>query len=143
MMVRENSDELTLRAEEVGTLKAYFNVNHIEEERCGPMSTLGRAPERSNCCVGQSPEVRGRSALKVAAQALGERSVPQQPMMTSVDVCGRSRSGRASGPTWMRWILCVCAQCKWSSMCQRSRRIVTSMLSKCSEMLILGTDWET
>ena len=33
--VRENSDELTLRAEEVGTLKTYINVNHIEEERWG------------------------------------------------------------------------------------------------------------
>ena len=34
--VMENSDELTLRAEEVGTLKAYVNVNHIEKERWGP-----------------------------------------------------------------------------------------------------------
>ena len=33
MTVRENSDELTLRAEEVGTLKTYINVNHVEEER--------------------------------------------------------------------------------------------------------------
>ena len=31
--VSENSDKLTLRAEEVGTLKTYINVNHIEEER--------------------------------------------------------------------------------------------------------------
>ena len=34
--VRENSDELTLRAEEVGTSKTYIHVNHIEEERWGP-----------------------------------------------------------------------------------------------------------
>ena len=33
--VRENSDELTLRAEEVCTLKTNINVNHIEEERWG------------------------------------------------------------------------------------------------------------
>ena len=33
--VRENSDELTLRAEEVGTLKTQIKVNHIEEERRG------------------------------------------------------------------------------------------------------------
>ena len=33
MTVRENSDELTLRAEELGTLKTYINVNHVEEER--------------------------------------------------------------------------------------------------------------
>ena len=37
--VRESSDELTLRAEEVGTLKTYINVNHTEEERWG--SPLG------------------------------------------------------------------------------------------------------
>ena len=36
MTVRENSDELTLRAEEVGTLKTYINVNHIEEDGWGP-----------------------------------------------------------------------------------------------------------
>ena len=34
--VRENSDELTLRAEEVCTLEAYVNVDHIEKERWGP-----------------------------------------------------------------------------------------------------------
>ena len=34
--VRESPDELTLRAEEVGTLKTYINVNHIEEERWSP-----------------------------------------------------------------------------------------------------------
>ena len=33
--VKEKSDELTLRAEEVGTLKTYINVNHIEKERWG------------------------------------------------------------------------------------------------------------
>ena len=32
--VRENSEELTLRAEEVGTLKAYINVDHVAKERC-------------------------------------------------------------------------------------------------------------
>ena len=31
--VRESPDELTLRAEEVDTLKAYVNVDHIEKER--------------------------------------------------------------------------------------------------------------
>ena len=34
--VRESPDELTLRAEEVGTLKAYVNVDHIEKERWSP-----------------------------------------------------------------------------------------------------------
>ena len=35
MIVRENPDELTLRAEEVGTSKALMNVGHIEPERWG------------------------------------------------------------------------------------------------------------
>ena len=34
--VRENSDELTWRAEEVGSLNTNVNVNHIEKERWGP-----------------------------------------------------------------------------------------------------------
>ena len=33
--IREGPDELTLRAEEVNTLKAYIDVNHIEQERSG------------------------------------------------------------------------------------------------------------
>ena len=37
------------------------------------MSTVGRALQRSNCCVGLSPEVRGKSVLKVSAQALGQK----------------------------------------------------------------------
>ena len=35
VIVRESPDELTLRAEEVGTSKALINVDHIEEERWG------------------------------------------------------------------------------------------------------------
>ena len=33
--VRESPHELPLRPEEVGTLKAYVNVDHIEKERWG------------------------------------------------------------------------------------------------------------
>ena len=33
--VRESPDELTLRVEEVGTLKAHVNVDHIEKARLG------------------------------------------------------------------------------------------------------------
>ena len=33
VIVRENLDELTLRAEEVGTWKALITVNHMEKER--------------------------------------------------------------------------------------------------------------
>ena len=35
VIVRENSDELTLTAEEVGTSKVLVNVNYIEQERWG------------------------------------------------------------------------------------------------------------
>ena len=38
----------------------------------------------------------------------GERCVLQRLMMAS-ETWVRSRSGRAFGPTWMRWKLCVCA----------------------------------
>ena len=34
--IREGADELTLRAEEVGTLEACMNIDHIEEYRWGP-----------------------------------------------------------------------------------------------------------
>ena len=36
MIVRESPDELTLRAEEVGTLNVCANVDHMERERWGP-----------------------------------------------------------------------------------------------------------
>ena len=35
MTVRESPDELTLRAEEVGTWKSYINVDHIAKGRWG------------------------------------------------------------------------------------------------------------
>ena len=35
--IRESPDELTSRAEEVNTSKAYIDVNHIEPERWGPL----------------------------------------------------------------------------------------------------------
>ena len=35
MIVRESPDELTLRAEEVGTWKSYINVDHIEKGEVG------------------------------------------------------------------------------------------------------------
>ena len=36
MTVRESPDELTLRAEEVGTWKSYINVDPTAKERWGP-----------------------------------------------------------------------------------------------------------
>ena len=37
VMVRESQDELALRAQEVGTSKALIHVDHIEQERWGPL----------------------------------------------------------------------------------------------------------
>ena len=34
--IRDGADELTLRADEVGTLKAFINIDHIEYDRWGP-----------------------------------------------------------------------------------------------------------
>ena len=36
-MIRESPDELTSRAEEVNTSKAYMDVNHIKPEKMGPL----------------------------------------------------------------------------------------------------------
>ena len=40
--VRENPDELTFSAEEVGTWKSYINVDHLAKERWGPHLSPGR-----------------------------------------------------------------------------------------------------
>ena len=84
MIVRESPDELTLKAEEVGTWKKKDGVSlrlittgvplarrrmKVSKEKIGKIcekkrdkiSTLGRGPQRPNCCVGQSPKVRGSS----------------------------------------------------------------------------------
>ena len=83
------------------------------------ISIFGRAPQRSNCCVGQCPEVRGRSVLEVSARVLWGRCFLQWLLLASSEVCGKSRFGRAFGLTWFRWIVCVCAyaQHTWSGMC--------------------------
>ena len=49
--------------------------------------------------------MRGRSVLKVSAQALGARCVPHGLMMASFEAWVRSRSVRAFGFTWMRWLV--------------------------------------
>ena len=54
--VRENPDELTLRAEEVGTSKALINVNHIEPERWGPPSLMLTGMPSAKRCTKASKE---------------------------------------------------------------------------------------
>ena len=41
--IREGADDSTLRAEEVKTLKARINIDHIEENRWEPPLVVGRA----------------------------------------------------------------------------------------------------
>ena len=55
----ENSDELTLRAEEVGTLKAHVNVDHIEKETWGPPLV------DYDCCIKTSTEKIGKTCMFV------------------------------------------------------------------------------
>ena len=77
--------------------------------------------QRLDCGTGQSFEVRGEFEL---GEFLGPRhgggSGLQWLAQASSNVCGRSRSGRAFGPTQTRGIVCVCAQHPWSGMCQGS-----------------------
>ena len=47
--IREGADELTLRADEVGTLKTFINIHHIEFERWGP--PLVDADWHAFCCT--------------------------------------------------------------------------------------------
>ena len=50
----------------------------------------------------------GKFVSEVSARVLGGSSVLQWLALASSKVCGKSRSGRAFGPTWIRWIVCVC-----------------------------------
>ena len=43
-------------------------------------------------------------------RTLVEGAILQWPALASFKVCGRSRSGRAFGLAWIRWIVCVYAQ---------------------------------
>ena len=81
-------------------LRSRARRQHPGEEQ-DTSSTLGRASQRSD------PSTCGGSVL-------------QWPVLASLKVCGRSRSGRASGPTWIRWIVCVHAQHPWNGTCQGS-----------------------
>ena len=62
------------------------------------MSTLGRAPQRSDCRVGQSPEMGGQLVLEISAGVIGGRVASQWRALASSKVCGKSRSGRAFWP---------------------------------------------
>ena len=58
VIVRENSDELTLRAEEVGTSKALINVDHIEQERWGrPWLMLTGVPSARRCTMASKEKI--------------------------------------------------------------------------------------
>ena len=73
------------------------------------ISTSGRAPQRSDCGTGQSPEVCGEFVLAVSVRVLCGGSVLQWLAPASSKVCGKDRSGRAFGPAWIQWTVCVYA----------------------------------
>ena len=150
MIVRESPDELTLGAEEVGMWVSCINVDHIAKERWGfllvatdwcafcqalykrhpgekqnTISTLGRAPQRSDCGTGWSAGVCWEFVL--GSRVLGGRSVLQWLALASKN-CGKSRSGRPFGLAWIQWIVCVYAQRPWSGMCQGSMGRMASSL---------------
>ena len=55
------------------------------------------------------------SCWKVVARVLCGGCVLQWLLLASSKVCGRSRFGRAFGPTWIRWILCLrTASVEWN-----------------------------
>ena len=64
-------------------------------------------------------------------EAKGGKGFHPRLLLASADVCGRNRSGSACGPTWIRWIVCVCvyAQRLWSGTCQESTGRMASSFS--------------
>ena len=194
-----------LRAEEVGTLKSYINVNHTEKERwCPPLvdydwyafcQALYRGiegedwgemydayQEMSRAVAVKKPhEAQKAKALwkMKAAKDAGEENNRshagrnktrvvlwedhlKDPIVTldkalkcvekSVlegvgpsawwkerscnggrwlppKFVGKTYIGRAFGPTWIRWTVCVYAQRPWSGMCQESTGRTASSFS--------------
>ena len=53
----------------------------------------------------------------------------QWPVWSSFKICGRSRSGRAFGPSWIRWIVFVYAQHPCKGLCQGSTGRMASSFS--------------
>ena len=90
-----------------------------EEHLRDPVAALDKAltcVENSYWMCLSARESCGRSDLLLLVQA-------------SSKVCGRSRSGRAFGPTWTRGIACVCAQHPWSRIYQGSAGRMASSFS--------------
>ena len=54
---------------------------------------MGRTPSRSRWCVGESPEVCGKSVLEVSARVLWRRCFLQWLLLASSEVYGKSRFG--------------------------------------------------
>ena len=69
------------------------------------------------------------SYTKVLARVLCGGSDTQWPALASSKVCGKSRSGRAFGPTWIQWIVCVYAQHPWYGTYQGSTGRMASSFS--------------
>ena len=91
--------------------------------------TLGRAPQRSMCGIGHTPEVCGEFAHEVLARVLCGGSVLQWLALAYSKFCGKNRTGRAFGPTWIQWIVCGYAHRPWSGVCQESTGRTASSFS--------------
>ena len=83
MIVREISDELTLRAEEVGTSKAMVNVDHIEKERWVTLWLITTGMLSVRGCTKASKEKTGRVKRCVQRNEQG---------------CGSDRSPESKSP---------------------------------------------
>ena len=69
--IREGADELTLRAEEVTTLKACINIDHIEDGRWGPpLADAGWHASATQF----TKELKGRAVLSLQRDEQGSRS---------------------------------------------------------------------
>ena len=63
--IKKGADELTLRADGVGTLQAFININHIEYDRWWPLLVLqtGMPPAKQS-----TKEFKGKKSCTVTTE---------------------------------------------------------------------------
>ena len=90
----------------------------ILEKKCDAIGVVGRAPQRPNCCAGQSPKVRWKISTEAGSRLCGSKAAM---------ACVRSGGVRSDaifvgrGPLAFSGCMetvCVCAQPLRSGMCQ-------------------------
>ena len=139
----------------VGTWKSYINVDHIAKERWSPFlvdadwhafcQALFKGIEGEDCGelydFGREhlrdPIVVLDKALKCVWRICSRSVGPSALWRECLAMAGvgflqsfwKSLSGRAFGPTWTRWIVCVYAQHPWHGMWQGSTGRTASSFS--------------